>query len=139
MAPWQPLLWALATVPVVLVLSAEIVVSLRHGQVGLDIVALLSMVGALALEEPLAGVVIALMYSGGQFLEGFAARRARREMTALLERAPKFALRHEDGDLRQVPIEAWYPATGCWSGAARWCRRTAPSPTAATPCSTSRR
>ena len=103
------ILWAVATVPVVLVLAAEIVVSLRHGQVGLDIVALLSMAGALALEEPLAGVVVALMYSGGQFLEGYASRRARREMTALLERAPKFALRHEDGDLQQVPIEALMP------------------------------
>ena len=92
--------------PVVLVLLAEIVVSLRHGQVGLDIVALLSMAGALALEEPLAGVVVALMYSGGQFLEGYASGRARREMTALLERAPKFALRYENGDLNQVPIEA---------------------------------
>ncbi len=103
------IIWAAATIPVVLVLSAEIVVSLRHGQVGLDIVALLSMAGALALEEPLAGVVVALMYSGGQFLEGYASRRARREMTALLERAPKFALRHENGDLKQVPIEALVP------------------------------
>ena len=103
------ILWALATVPVVLVLSAEIVVSLRHGHVGLDIVALLSMAGALALEEPLAGVVVALMYSGGQFLEGYASRRARREMTALLERAPKFALRHENGDLQQVPIDVLVP------------------------------
>ena len=103
------IVWAAATAPVVLVLSAEIVVSLRHGQIGLDIVALLSMAGALALEEPLAGVVVALMYSGGQFLEGYASRRARREMTALLERAPKFALRHENGDLKQVPIEALVP------------------------------
>ncbi len=107
------ILWAVATVPVVLVLTAEIVVSLRHGQVGLDIVALLSMAGALALEEPLAGVVVALMYSSGQFLEGYASRRARREMTALLERAPKFALRYENGDLNQVPIEARRRAR-CW-------------------------
>ncbi len=99
-------IWATATAPVIAVLAAEIAVSLRSGQVGLDIVALLSMAGALALGEPLAGVVVALMYSGGQFLEGYAARRARHEMTALLERAPKFALRHEDGDLKQVPIEA---------------------------------
>ena len=103
------IVWAVATVPVVVVLLAEIVVSLRHGQVGLDIVALLSMAGALALEEPLAGVVVALMYSGGQFLEGYASRRARREMTALLERAPKFALRHENGDLVQVAIEVLVP------------------------------
>ena len=61
------ILWAIATVPVVLVLTAEILVSLRHGQVGLDIVALLSMAGALALEEPLAGVVVALMILAASF------------------------------------------------------------------------
>ena len=33
-------------------------------------------------------------------------------MTALLERAPKFALRHEDGDLKQVPIDVLIP--GDW-------------------------
>ena len=106
---WPTIVWALATAPILLALVAEIVVSLRRGEVGLDIVALLSMAGALALEEPLAGVVVALMYSGGQFLEGYASRRARREMTALLERVPKFALRHQDGDLKQVPIEALKP------------------------------
>jgi heavy metal translocating P-type ATPase len=99
-----------ATAFVSLVLLAEILVSLRHGQVGLDIVALLSMAGALALGEPLAGAVVALMYAGGQFLEGYAARRARHEMTALLERAPQSAMRHEDGELKQVPIGALVPS-----------------------------
>ncbi|CAN5292203.1 heavy metal translocating P-type ATPase [soil metagenome] len=102
-------IWAAATVPVILVLLAEIVASLRQREVGLDIVAFLSMSGALVLGQPLAGVVVALMYSGGQFLESFAASRARREMTALLERAPKSALRRENGELRTVPIEALAP------------------------------
>jgi hypothetical protein len=49
------------------------------------------MAGALVLGEPLTGIVVALMYSGGQFLESFAQGRARREMSALLARAPKTA------------------------------------------------
>ena len=44
--------------------------------------------GALALGETLAGVVIALMFTGGNVLEEFAQRRANRELTALLGRTP---------------------------------------------------
>ena len=41
----------------------------RKWQVGLDLVAALSMSAALAFGVPLAGNVVALMYAGGQFLE----------------------------------------------------------------------
>jgi heavy metal translocating P-type ATPase len=103
------LIWGVATLPVVVALAVEIVVSLRRREVGLDIVALLSMGGALALGETLAGAVVALMYAGGQFLEDYAARRARREMTALLERVPKTARRYSDHELAEVPIEDLAP------------------------------
>ena len=55
------------------VLALEILGKLRQGQVGLDLVAALSMSAALAFGVPLAGAVVALMYAGGQFLEGLAA------------------------------------------------------------------
>ena len=99
------LIWAAAIIPVIVALGIEIVTSLRRREVGLDIVAFLSMGGALILGETLAGAVVALMYAGGQYLESFAARRARREMTALLSRVPKTAMRYEDGDLAEVAIE----------------------------------
>ena len=51
---------------------------------GVDIIAGLAMGGALVLGETLAGVVIALMFTGGNVLEEFAQRRANRELTALL-------------------------------------------------------
>ena len=101
--------WFVATVPVLLALFYEIVVSLRRGDVGLDIVAALSMSAALAFGEPLAGNVVALMYSGGQLLERFAEGRARREMTALLGRVGRTALRYEDDHLVEVPIENLVP------------------------------
>ncbi|MCB1497044.1 MAG: cadmium-translocating P-type ATPase [Bauldia sp.] len=97
--------WAVATLPVVAALAVEIVTSLRRGEVGLDIVALLAMVSALLLDEALAGVVVALMYAGGQFLESYAAGRARREMTALLERVPKTAMRYTPRGLEEAPID----------------------------------
>jgi len=102
-------LWFAATLPVLAGLAAEIVTSLARGQVGLDLVAALSMASALAFGEPLAANVVALMYAGGQLLESFAEGRARREMTALLGRVPRTAMRHADGRLEEVPIEALRP------------------------------
>jgi len=102
-------IWGAAILPVLTALCVEIVASLRRGNVGLDIVAALAMLAALALGETLAGLVVSLMYSGGQFLESFAHGRARREMTALLSRVPKTAIRHAHGTLQEVPIEAVVP------------------------------
>ena len=101
---WAGPVWAGVTAPVLIVLLIEIVTSLRRGDVGLDVVAALSMGGAMALCEHLAAVVVALMYAGGQYLESFAERRASREMTALLSRVPRTALRHRDGRLEEVAL-----------------------------------
>lgn len=96
--------WTVATLPVLIALIAQIVISLRRGDVGLDVVAALSMSAALAFGEPLAGNVVALMYAGGQLLESFAQGRARREMTALLGRVARTAMRFQGGGLAEVPI-----------------------------------
>ena len=100
------LVWAIATAPVIAALAADIVISLRRYEFGLDLVALISMASALFLGETLAGIIVALMYSGGQFLESYAARRARREMTALLGRAPKTAMVYRGSRLAEIPIES---------------------------------
>jgi heavy metal translocating P-type ATPase len=106
---WSGPIWAVATVPVLGALLIEIVASLKRGDVGLDIVAALSMTGALAFGEQLAAVVVALMYAGGQYLESFAERRANREMTTLLSRVPRTAVRHCNGRLEEVPLDAIAP------------------------------
>jgi heavy metal translocating P-type ATPase len=106
---WAGPIWTAATVPVLVVLLIEIVVSLRRGDVGLDIVAALSMLAALFFAEFLAAAVVAVMYSGGQYLESFAERRASREMTALLARVPRSALRQRNGRLEEVALDAIEP------------------------------
>ncbi len=90
-------------------LVIEILRSLARGEVGLDIVAALSMSAALNFGETLAAAVVAVMYSGGTFLESFAEGRARREMRDLLSRVPRTATRHRDGGLEEVPLEAIAP------------------------------
>ncbi len=90
-------------------LLVQIARSLARRDFALDIVAALAMGGALALGEWLAGAVVALMFAGGQVLEARASARARREMTALLARQPRTAMRQQGGALQEVPIEAIRP------------------------------
>ena len=101
--------WDAATLPVLAVLLIQIATSLLRGQVGLDIVAALSMTGALVFGEHLAAVVVALMYAGGQWLEGYADRRARREMTKLLSNVPRTAMRHRGAALEKVALAELQP------------------------------
>lgn len=103
------LVWAAGVVPVLAGLVAEIVQSLKAGEIGLDIVAALSMTAALAFDETLAAAVVALMYSGGTFLESFAEGRARHEMSSLLSRVPRTASRHRNDALEEVPLEDIVP------------------------------
>jgi heavy metal translocating P-type ATPase len=102
---WVDWVWALSTVPVLLALVLDISRSLGRGDFGLDIVAALSMTAALIFGQELAAVVVALMYAGGQYLEAFAEGHASQEMTALLSRVPRTAMRHRDGQLEEIGID----------------------------------
>ena len=106
MAHWA---WGAGVVPVLAALCVEIIRSLIKGDVGLDIVAALSMSAALFFGETLAAAVVALMYSGGTVLESFAEGRARREMRDLLARVPRTATRHRDGQLEKIALDAIMP------------------------------
>ena len=99
------MVWGAGVVPALLLLVGEIGRQLWRREPGVDIIAGLSMGGALALGETLAGVVIALMFTGGNVLEEFAQRRAQRELTALLGRAPRIAHREAGDQLAEVPVE----------------------------------
>ncbi|MDN5000319.1 heavy metal translocating P-type ATPase [Bradyrhizobium sp. GCM10027634] len=100
------LAWKLGTAPVIGGLAVSIVRDLLSGRFGVDAIALLSMIAALALGQPLAGVVVALMYSGGNVLEDIAIARAERDLRSLVDRAPRQAHRKGNGGIEEVPIEA---------------------------------
>jgi len=99
-------LWAAATALLLGPLTLSVVRSLLRRDVGVDAIALVSMAGALALGEYLAGAVVGLMLAGGNALEEAANRRARRELTALVERAPRSALVRRGNELVEVPVDA---------------------------------
>ena len=79
-----------AVVPL-LPLLREMIEKLHRRQPGVDIIALLAVVASLALGELLTAAIIGLMLATGQFLEDYAAGRAERELTALIQRAPRTA------------------------------------------------
>ncbi|MEV4299857.1 hypothetical protein [Microbispora rosea] len=79
--------------------------ALRAGRLGVDTITVLALAGALAVREFLAGALIAVMLAGGRVLEDYALRRARRELTALHDRAPRSARRYEEGVPRLIGAE----------------------------------
>ncbi|MDP5365907.1 MAG: heavy metal translocating P-type ATPase, partial [Paracoccaceae bacterium] len=109
LAEMADLVWIAGVLPALVALVVEILRSIGRGEVGLDIVAALSMTAALVFGETLAAAVVAVMYSGGTFLESFAEGRARREMHALLSRVPRMATRHLNGGLQDVPLDDIVP------------------------------
>ena len=98
--------WELPAALVALVVAADVLGALRRGVLGVDIIALLAILGALALGQPLAGVIIALMVSGGTALEEYASARARGELAALLARAPRLAHRRDGAEVADIAADA---------------------------------
>src|SRR6516165_2735058 len=78
---------------------------LWHGEMGVDLIAVLAMSGALVLGEYLAGAILAVMLTGGTALERFAIARARRELSALMKRAPRTAHRRAGTDIIDVGVD----------------------------------
>jgi heavy metal translocating P-type ATPase len=81
------------------------VASLWRGRLSVDIIALLALVGAVAVGELLAAAVISVMLASGRALEAWAAHRARHDLSTLLARAPRAARRYRDGALETVPLD----------------------------------
>lgn len=84
-------------------------------QPSVDIIAVLALAGALAVNEPFAGAMITVMLASGLFLEARASARARGELSLLVERAPRMARRRVGGTVVEIsrPCPSSSPATGC--------------------------
>ena len=100
-AAWS---WRIGSLIVGVPLLVTVVRGLLRRDGGVDVLALISIVGALALGQDLTAAIIALMLGGGQLLESFAERRAGREMSALLGRAPRVATRYRGTELEEVAL-----------------------------------
>jgi heavy metal translocating P-type ATPase len=93
-AQWTASIYALF---ITVRLAADMVRALFRGRLGIDLLAVAAVASTVAVGEYIASLIVVLMLSGGRALEDFAQGRARRELSALLERAPQTAHRERAG------------------------------------------
>lgn len=103
-------LWRWPLLAIIVVGGAPLLIEtaqqLWRREFGVDLLAALAIIGSVLLGEYLAGAIIVLMLSGGEALESFALRRARRSLSTLAERAPRVAHLVVDGELRTVSADS---------------------------------
>jgi heavy metal translocating P-type ATPase len=78
---------------------------LLRGRFAADLVAMLAIVAALLLREPLAGLIVVLMQTGGEALERYAQGRASEAVRELEALAPRVAHRVTSGGVEDVSAE----------------------------------
>lgn len=105
-AVWAASIWLAGLVATGAPIVWRTVLETRHGRWATDVVAMLAIVAAVVLREPLAGLVIVLMRSGGEALEEHAAGRASAALRELEEAAPRIAHLIVDGDARDIEVGA---------------------------------
>lgn len=104
--------FTLATWPLIVALTcgglplvAELSWKLLHRQFGSDVLAGLSIVTSLVLDEYLAGTLVVLMLSGGEALEAYAVRSASSVLAALARRMPTQAHRKVRETIHDIPVD----------------------------------
>lgn len=101
--------WAAAAVAAVAPTGVSAARTLARGRIGVDIIAFVAIVAALALGEYLTAAIVGLMLSGGVALERGAARRARADLAQLVARMPVSAWRRVGDRVEEVPVDVVVP------------------------------
>ncbi|WP_425394423.1 heavy metal translocating P-type ATPase [Actinoplanes subtropicus] len=96
--------WVAATLIGLGYSTATLIAAARRREASVDVIAWLALAGALWVDEPLAGAVIAVMLASGVLLEARAQARARRELSALVARAPRTARRETGSGPLEIPV-----------------------------------
>ncbi|MEI6739217.1 MAG: heavy metal translocating P-type ATPase [Gemmatimonadaceae bacterium] len=108
-APWRDRLWLTGLVILGAPLAWQTIRGMLRGQFASDVVAMLAIVGAVGLQEPLAGLVVVLMQTGGEALETYAVARASSAVATLEADAPRRAHRVQDGVVTDIDAVAIVP------------------------------
>ncbi len=83
--------------------------NLFKGEFGIDIIAGVALISTIIAGQYLAGVVVLIMYTGGQFLEQYAMRRAKKELSLLISRTPTIAHRQEGDEFVDTELPKIVP------------------------------
>ncbi|MFI5235498.1 MAG: heavy metal translocating P-type ATPase, partial [Gemmatimonadales bacterium] len=108
-AAWSDRIWMAGVLVIGIPMVARTLFGLLRGRFAADIVAALAVLTAAILVQPLAGLVVVLMQTGGEALERYAEGRASRAVEALSAAAPRIAHRFQGSEIVDVPIDAVRP------------------------------
>lgn len=100
------LVWLVALAITGLPVLARTALAVLRGNFATDVIAALAIGASLALREPVAGLVVVLMQTGGEALEYYAAGRASAAVRALEDLAPRIAHRVAVGGEVDIPVDA---------------------------------
>ena len=102
-------IWVVVAAGGALFAVVSMVEGFRVGRIGVDVIALLAVMGAIGVGEYLAAAVIGVMIVSGRSLEAWAAGRSRRSLQALLANAPSKAHRYDGSRLETVELGSVTP------------------------------
>lgn len=105
--------WQLAAQVLVSVVGGLIAISmfigmiktLRSGQYGVDLLAIMAVVATLSVSEYWAAMVILVMLTGGDALEDYAAQKANSELKSLLDNSPQIAHVLQGEDIVDMKVQ----------------------------------
>lgn len=83
----------------------EMIKTLRKGNYGVDLLAITAIIATLLVGEYWASLIIILMLVGGETLEDYAAGRANRELSALLQKTPDIAHVMQEGKVVDMDLD----------------------------------
>lgn len=83
----------------------EMIKTLRKGNYGVDLLAITAIIATLLVGEYWASLIIILMLVGGETLEDYAAGRANRELSALLQKTPDIAHVMQGGKVVDMDLD----------------------------------
>lgn len=99
--------WILGVTVIIAVIPLlwDMVLTLRNGRFGIDILAATAMITSVLLGQYWTGIIIALMLTGGEALEDYADNRAKVELKSLLEKKPVLAHLIKSKEIVDIPIK----------------------------------
>ena len=106
MADTGGLVWTVGLVLTGLPVVWRTLRGIASGRFAADLVATLAIAAALPLGQPLPGLIVVLMQTGGEALERYAQGRASEAVRELEAAAPGLANRVHPGGIEEIPAEA---------------------------------
>ncbi len=100
--PWRARIWFAGLIVTGIPVAWRTFAGMLRGQFAADVVAMLAIAGSILLQQPLAGLVVVLMQTGGEALDAYAVARASSAVESLEADAPRTAHRVIEGQVHDI-------------------------------------